>query len=162
MHRPRRVISFAVSVIAFAYFLIQENIAPGFSAFWDQWWGIGLVFGVAVIYTIYLESLNGEVQAMEIPEAKFRFTDDRIGIESGHSWTELSWKMIERYGSILKFVGLYCKAGYVTYRRQILIGVTANLLLEGSVRVWGNGNLTAACTRPRLSAPPSLAFPYRR
>jgi hypothetical protein len=52
---------------------------------------------------------------METPEAEFRFTDDRIGIESDIGWTELSWKMIEKvwkYPTVwLVFIA---KQGYVT------------------------------------------------
>lgn len=52
---------------------------------------------------------------MDEPTAKFRFTDDLIGIESNIGWTELSRKMIEK---IWKYPSLWlvfiAKQGYIT------------------------------------------------
>jgi hypothetical protein len=106
-------ITFAVVGIAFIYFLVSGD---------RSWWlgflgavvGLCLIIGVSS-YFIYLNRSMEKFKRMEEPTAKFRFTDERIGIESNIGWTELSWKMIEKiwkYPSVwLVFIA---KQGYVT------------------------------------------------
>ena len=89
----------------------------------DRSWFLGFL-GAAIVFSFgigcmsYYMSLRNSMEKfnrMETPTAKFRFTDERIGIESNIGWTELSWKMIEKiweYPSVwLVFIA---KQGYVT------------------------------------------------
>jgi len=106
-------IAFAIASLAFVYFLITG----------DRSWilgllgsivGLCLVFGV-LSYKIYLRRSMEKFKRMETPQAKFRFTDDRIGIESDIGWAELSWKMIEKVWKYPKvWLVFIVKQGYVT------------------------------------------------
>ena len=89
----------------------------------DRSWFLGFLgaaiafcLGIGCVsYFIYLSRSTEKFNRMETPTAKFRFTDERIGIESDIGWTELSWKMIEKiwkYPSVwLVFIA---KQGYIT------------------------------------------------
>ena len=80
--------------------------------------GAAIVFSLGIAcasYFIYLRRSMEKFDRMETPTAKFRFTDERVGIESNIGSTELSWKMIEKiwqYPSVwLVFIA---KQGYIT------------------------------------------------
>jgi hypothetical protein len=106
-------IGFAVICVAFLYLFLSGNRS----------WFVGFLgamvcvsFGIGVVsYFIYLNRSLEKFRRMDTPSAKFRFSDDRIGIESDIGWTELSWKMIEKiwkYPSVwLVFI---VKQGYFT------------------------------------------------
>jgi hypothetical protein len=106
-------ISFAVALLTFFYFLIAGD-RSWLLGFLGSVAGLCLLIGV-MSYHIYLSRSMEKFKRMETPTAKFRFTDDRIGIESDIGWTELSWKMIEKVwtypGVWLVFIA---KQGYVT------------------------------------------------
>ena len=104
---------FAVVFVGFVYFLLVGD-RSWFLGFLGAVVAVGLGIGV-VSYFIYLNRSMEKFKRMEEPTAKFRFMDERIGIESNIGWTELSWKMIEKiwkYPSVwLVFIA---KQGYVT------------------------------------------------
>ena len=109
----RGFMAFAVTCLAFLYFL-----ATGDRSWLLGFFGAcaGVAFGLGIVsYFIYLNRSMEKFKRMEAPTAKFRFTDERMGIESSIGWTELSWKMIEgiwKYPSVwLVFIA---RQGYVT------------------------------------------------
>ncbi|HEV2882335.1 MAG TPA: YcxB family protein [Pyrinomonadaceae bacterium] len=106
-------ISFALVSLAFIYFLLSGD-RSWLLGFLGSVAGLCLVFGV-LSYTIYLNRSMEKFKRMETPEAKFRFTDDRIGIESDIGWAELSWKMIEKVWKFPKvWLVFIAKQGYIT------------------------------------------------
>lgn len=106
-------VGFFVVCVGFLYFLLSG----------DRSWFVGFLGAVVLIaagigivsYFIYLNRSMEKFKRMDEPTAKFRFTDDLIGIESNIGWTEVSWKMIEKiwkYPSVwLVFIA---KQGYIT------------------------------------------------
>lgn len=106
-------VAFAVTSVAFVYFLVSED-RSWLLGFLAAVVGLCLIIGI-LSYFIYLNRSMEKFKRMEVPTAKFRFTDERIGIESNIGWTELSWKMIDKvwkYPSVwLVFIA---KQGYVT------------------------------------------------
>ncbi len=106
-------LAFAVACVAFVYFLMAGD-RSWLLGFLGAIVGLGLIVGI-LSYFIYLNRSMEKFKRMEAPTAKFRFTDERIGIESNIGWTELSWKMIEKiwkYPTVwLVFIA---KQGYVT------------------------------------------------
>jgi hypothetical protein len=110
---PRGFISFVVVLLAFVYFLIAGD-RSWILGFLGSVVGLCIVFGV-LSYNIYLRRSMEKFKRMDTPTAKFRFTDDRIGIESDIGWTELSWKMIEKVWKYPKvWLVFIAKQGYVT------------------------------------------------
>ena len=89
----------------------------------DRSWLLGflvacafLFSGVAIAsYFIYLRRSMEKFKRMAEPVGKFRFTEERIGIESDIGFTELSWKMIDQlWTSPEVWLILIAKQGYVT------------------------------------------------
>jgi hypothetical protein len=106
-------ISFAVALVAFVYFLIAGD-RSWLLGFLGSVVGLCLACGV-VSYNIYLSRSMEKFKRMETHEAKFRFTDERIGIESDIGRTELSWKMIEKVWKYPQvWLVFIAKQGYVT------------------------------------------------
>ena len=106
-------IAFLVVSVAFVYFLVSGD-RSWLLGFFGAVVGLCLIIGVSS-YFIYLNRSMEKFKRMETPVAKFRFTDERIGIESNIGWTELSWKMIEK---IWKYPAVWlvfiAKQGYIT------------------------------------------------
>jgi hypothetical protein len=109
----RNFVIFALVCVAFILVFLS-----GDCSWFLGFLGAAIVFSFGlgcVSYFISLRSSMKKFNRMETPTAKFRFTDERIGIESNIGWTELSWKMIEKiweYPSVwLIFIA---KQGYVT------------------------------------------------
>ena len=106
-------VGFVIICFAFFYFLISGD-RSWLLGFLGAVAGISFALG-AVSYIVYSNRSMEKFRQMGQPTAKFRFTDDRIGIESDIGWTELSWKMIEniwKYPSVwLVFIA---KQGYIT------------------------------------------------
>ncbi len=105
--------AFAALCVAFIFiFLIGDR------SWFLGFLGAAIVFclGIGCVsYFIYLNRSMEKFNQMEMPTAKFHFTDERIAIESDIGKSELSWKMIEKiweYPSVwLVFIA---KQGYVT------------------------------------------------
>ncbi len=106
-------VSFAVALLAFVYFLIAGD-RSWLLGFLGALVGLCLILGV-LSYNIYLSRSMEKFKRMDTPKAKFRFTDDRIGIESDIGWTELSWKMIEKVWKYPEvWLVFIARQGYIT------------------------------------------------
>lgn len=107
------ILSFAIVCVAFVYFLFSGDRSwlLGFSG---SVVGLCLVFGL-VLYFVTLNRSLEKFRQMDKPTANFRFTDDRIGIESDIGSNELSWKMVEKIWKYpLVWMMFIKKQGYIT------------------------------------------------
>ncbi|MGH9947719.1 MAG: YcxB family protein [Pyrinomonadaceae bacterium] len=106
-------VSFGIVFAAFIYFLLTSDRSWTLG-FLGSVVGLGLVIGI-VSYLTYLNRSLEKFKRMDEPTATFRFTDERIAMESNIGWTELSWTMIDKiwkYPSVwLVFIA---RQGYLT------------------------------------------------